>query len=139
MADYAITPDSVESRTQPITQRTTSAAVEKGDVVAYGTDDTAAPADATTLANANARGIAVSKAAAGSIVSIAENGAELGLGDVTGMTAGASVYVSPNAGKMSPEADVGSGQFPTLVGFVETGPTGVKFRVAISASPVAKA
>ena len=115
MADFNITPDQVASVTNPIKVRTALVAIEKGDAVYYD-NERAGLADANAQNTAAAKGVAVSKCAAGDKVSIAESGAVLNLGTVTGLNAGDPMFVSNTAGKMSPFADLIAGQWPTLVG-----------------------
>lgn len=93
---------------------------------------TAKLAIATSLAGAAAVGIALNSAAAGQYVTYQKAGA-ITIGAT--VAAGTAYYVSGTAGKICPEADLGSGKYVTLLGF---GISATQIQINIQRSGVAK-
>lgn len=87
-------------------------------------------ADADVLASAAAVGIALHGASADQPLKYAYGG-NLTLSNV--MTAGAVYVVSTNAGGIAPVADLGSGDYVTLLG-VATSATNLKISISVSAT-----
>ena len=88
------------------------------------------PADADVLATAAAVGIALHGASADQPLKYATSG-NLTLSAV--MTAGAVYVVSTNAGGIAPVADLGSGDYVTLLG-IATSTTNLKLSISVSAT-----
>ena len=88
------------------------------------------PADADVLAAAAAVGIALHGASADQPLKYATSG-NLTLSAV--MTAGAVYVVSTTAGGIAPVADLGSGDYVTLLG-IATSTTNLKLSISVSAS-----
>jgi hypothetical protein len=88
------------------------------------------PADADVLASAAAVGIALHGASADQPLKYATSG-NLTLSAV--MTAGAVYVVSTNAGGIAPVADLGSGDYVTLLG-IATSTTNLKLSISVSAT-----
>lgn len=115
MADITITSSAVLVTSDTVVQDGTyGEAVDAGEVVYLDTSVTPNVyklADNTTAAKANAVGIALNSGATGQPASIAS------LANLTmdGMTLGVFYYVSGNAGKLCPYADLGSGDYVTQV------------------------
>jgi hypothetical protein len=87
-------------------------------------------ADADVLASAAAVGIALHGASADQPLKYAIGG-NLTLSNV--MTAGAVYVVSTNAGGIAPVADLGAGDFVTLLG-IATSATNLKISISVSAT-----
>ena len=87
-------------------------------------------ADADVLASAAAVGIALHGASADQPLKYAIGG-NLTLSNV--MTAGAVYVVSANAGGIAPVADLGSGDYVTLLG-IATSTTNLKLSISVSAT-----
>jgi hypothetical protein len=88
------------------------------------------PADADVLASAAAVGIALHGASADQPLKYATSG-NLTLSAV--MTAGAVYVVSTNAGGIAPVADLGSGDYVTLLG-IATSTSNLKLSISVSAT-----
>ena len=88
------------------------------------------PADADVLASAAAVGIALHGASADQPLKYATSG-NLTLSAV--MTAGAVYVVSTTAGGIAPVADLGSGDYVTLLG-IATSATNLKLSISVSAT-----
>ena len=88
------------------------------------------PADADVLASAAAVGIALHGASADQPLKYATSG-NLTLSAV--MTVGAVYVVSTNAGGIAPVADLGSGDYVTLLG-IATSTSNLKLSISVSAT-----
>lgn len=119
MADLSITPANVEPGTTPtpnIGEATAGVAIDAGEALYLDPTDNnqAALADADASATARAKGVAITTSAAGQPVKYVRSG-ELILG--AGVTTEGVVYVvSTTAGGIAPVADLGSGDFVTVIG-----------------------
>jgi hypothetical protein len=133
MADLTITAANVKKTDSTlITEGIAGATVTAGQPVYK--DSTASnklkPADADVLASAAAVGIALHGASADQPLKYATGG-NLTLGAV--MTAGAVYVVSTTAGGIAPVADLGSGDFVTLLG-IATSTSNLKLSISVSAT-----
>jgi hypothetical protein len=133
MADLTITAANVKKTDSTlITEGIAGATITAGQPVYK--DSTASnklkPADADVLASAAAVGIALHGASADQPLKYATGG-NLTLGVV--MTAGAVYVVSTTAGGIAPVADLGSGDFVTLLG-IATSTSNLKLSISVSAT-----
>jgi hypothetical protein len=133
MADLTITAANVKKTDSTlITEGIAGATITAGQPVYK--DSTASnklkPADADVLASAAAVGIALHGASADQPLKYATGG-NLTLGAV--MTAGAVYVVSTTAGGIAPVADLGSGDFVTLLG-IATSTSNLKLSISVSAT-----
>jgi hypothetical protein len=133
MADLTITAANVKKTDSTlITEGIAGATITAGQPVYK--DSTASnklkPADADVLASAAAVGIALHGASADQPLKYATSG-NLALGAV--MTAGAVYVVSTTAGGIAPVADLGSGDFVTLLG-IATSTSNLKLSISVSAT-----
>lgn len=133
MADLTITVGDVKKTdSTSIAEGIAGATVTAGQPVYK--DSTASnklkPADADVLASAAAVGIALHGASADQPLKYAISG-NLTLSAV--MTAGAVYVVSANAGGIAPVADLGSGDYVTLLG-IATSTTNLKLSISVSAT-----
>ena len=131
MADLSITAaDVIKTDSTLIAEGTAGATVTAGQPVYK--DSTASgklkPADADVLATAAAVGIALHGASDGQPLRYATGG-NLTLSAV--MTVGAVYVVSTTAGGIAPVADLGSGDYVTLLG-VATTTSNIKLSVSVS-------
>ena len=133
MADLTITAANVKKTDSTlITEGIAGATITAGQPVYK--DSTASnklkPADADVLASAAAVGIALHGASADQPLKYATGG-NLTLGAV--MTAGAVYVVSTTAGGIAPVADLGSGDYVTLLG-IATSTSNLKLSISVSAT-----
>ena len=135
MANLSITAANVARGTRSsINYGTAGAAITQGQALyTDAADNTLKLADADASATAECSGIALNAAAVGQPVTY------LTAGDITiGATVvtGTAYYVSTTAGSICVESDLGTGDFPTLIGFA-TSTTVI--RVSMQRAAVAKA
>ena len=133
MADLTITAADVKKTDSTlITEGIAGAAITAGQPVYK--DSTASnklkPADADVLATAAAVGVALHGASADQPLKYATSG-NLTLSAV--MTAGAVYVVSTTAGGIAPVADLGSGDYVTLLG-IATSTSNLKISISVSAT-----
>jgi hypothetical protein len=133
MADLTITAADVKKTDSTlITEGIAGATITAGQPVYK--DSTASnklkPADADVLATAAAVGVALHGASADQPLKYATSG-NLTLSAV--MTAGAVYVVSTTAGGIAPVADLGSGDYVTLLG-IATSTSNLKISISVSAT-----
>jgi hypothetical protein len=121
MADLTITAANVLSGSGArIVHGKAGAAVTAGQTVYQDPADQRfklADCDNASAAVRALSGIALNGAANGQPLAVQFDG-EIALGAV--LTAGATYYLSPNPGGIAPLADLGSGDFPTVIGLAES-------------------
>lgn len=135
MSDFSVTATSVVPTTSTgFGEGTAGASVTAGMPIYLDTsDNTLKPCDADASASSVAVGVALHSASAGQPLKYAKSG------NVTfnaAFTAGAIVCVSTTAGGLAPYADLGSGDFVTIIG-VATSTTNLFIKIV--ASQAAKA
>lgn len=107
--------------------------VTQGDVVYKpSADSERLKADHTTAEKANAEGVVLTPGGDGEYVFIAKTGATVDLGITP---ANGAYVVSSNAGKIAPYADLGTGDFVTIVGTVASGILTVDIKASGAALP----
>lgn len=121
MADLSITPADVATVAgsgETFESGEAGAAIDAGEsVYRSAADNEWYLADASAAATARARGVAVCSAAAGQRVIVQTKGkVDLGAG-----TQGETYVVSATAGGIAPIADLGSGEFVTVLGVCDSG------------------
>lgn len=89
-----------------------------------------------TAAEASARGIVVSAAKAANQKMVGQRSGLVTLGAGAAPAVGTPYFVSDNAGKIAPLADLGAGDYMTVLGF---GASGNKIQLGIVASGIAHA
>jgi hypothetical protein len=117
MADLVITATNVAAGTGASIdrQRVAGAAIAAGQVVYLDSDGTYKLADDNGSAAARVpAGIALNAAAAGQPVAVVVNG-PVTIG--AALTPGVGYYLSANPGGIAPAADLGTGQYPSFLGF----------------------
>ena len=134
MSDLTITQPNVERVSGSIGTTTAGSAVTAGQPIYLdATDSTVKPASSLSLAESVAVGVALNNAATGQPVTYQlANTITIG----ATLTVGVAYYVSLTPGSICLESDVGSGEFPTLLGFAIS--TTV-IALSIQSSGVAKA
>lgn len=117
MADLSITAANVVAGANARTESgVAGATITAGQVVYYdavASNYKLADCDSATVAARSPRGIALNGAAAGQPLSV------LTKGPVTigaSLSGGVAYYLSGNAGGIAPVADLGSGDYPTILG-----------------------
>lgn len=116
MADLAITAANVQPGSGIKTKTVTAGeAIAAGKAVAYAADGGGmlADSDSATALIRSPKGIALNSAAAGQPVTVCERG-NVVLGAV--LTAGVAYYLSNTPGGICPVADVGTGEYATVLG-----------------------
>ncbi len=137
MADLSITAANVLSGSgAKIRNGKAGATITAGQVVYFDPADQRfklADCDNASATVREAAGIALNGAATGQPLAVQYDG-EIALGTV--LTAGVTYYLSPNPGGIAPVADLGSGDYPTVLGLAES--TSV-LRLSIAAAGAALA
>jgi hypothetical protein len=124
MADLSITPANVKLRFgSGVSVFTANGAIAQGDVFTAHPTSGYARADANLANYQSIQGIAMTPAADGEqFVGHIRPGEIIDIG-ATGLTPGVVYYLSNNAGKICPFADLTTGSRPVLVGSAETSTT----------------
>lgn len=132
MADYTVTAASVSSSGGLQRQGTSGEAIDAGTPVYRHTDGKYYKADNTTSAKAAVEGITINGAAAADQPIAIQSGGSIDIGSAEFTLMATPVYLSANAGKMCPYADLTSSSYVTLIGL--SGEVGDTIHLSINAT-----